>query len=60
LEGAATGANGGIDVAVEPQPVADSEESLPVWMAHCETWRRQLQVLTGQAVRLQLRDPDAA
>jgi hypothetical protein len=54
------GANGGIDVAVEPQPVADSEESLPVWMAHCETWRRQLQALTGRAVRLQLRDPDAA
>lgn len=50
----------GTDVAVELQPVADSEETLPVWMANCEQWRRELQDRTGQAVRLEWRDPDVA
>jgi hypothetical protein len=50
----------GIDVVVEPLPVADSEETLPVWMANCNHWLRELQARTGRPVRLEWRDPDAA
>ena len=46
------------EVAVAPRPVADSEETLPVWIAHCNAWRRELLELTGRPVRLDLLDPD--
>ena len=46
------------EVAVAPCPVADSEETLPVWIAHCDAWRRELIELTGRSVRLDWLDPD--
>ena len=46
------------EVAVAPCPVADSEETLPVWIAHCEAWRRELVALIGRAVRLDWLGPD--
>jgi hypothetical protein len=46
------------EVAVAPRPVADSEETLPVWIAHSQAWRRELLELTGRSVRLDLLDPD--
>lgn len=46
------------EVAVAPLPVADSEETLPVWLAHCDAWRRELLELTGRSVRLDWLDPD--
>lgn len=45
-------------VAVVPCPVADSEETLPVWIAHGDAWRRELVELTGRPVRLDWLDPD--
>jgi hypothetical protein len=46
------------EVAVAPCPVADSEETLPVWIAHCDAWRHELTELTGRPVRLDWLDPD--
>jgi mannosyltransferase OCH1-like enzyme len=46
------------EVAVAPCPVADSEETLPVWIAHCDAWRLELLEVTGLLVRLDLLDPD--
>lgn len=49
-----------IAVAVEPEPVPDSEETLAVWMANCGEWHLQLRARTGRAVRLEWRDQDVA
>ena len=46
------------EVAVAPLPVADSEETLPVWIAQCDAWHRELLELTGRPVRLDWLDPD--
>lgn len=46
------------EVAVAPCPVADSEETLPVWIGHCNAWQRELLEVTGRPVRLDLLDPD--
>lgn len=48
-----------IALTMELQPVADSEETLAVWMAHCEQWRRQLQDRIGEPVDLDWHDPDS-
>lgn len=47
-------------VTLELQPVADSEETFGVWMAHCEKWRLELNERIGRAVDLEYLDPDAA
>ena len=47
-----------MEVAVAPCPVADSDETLPVWMAHCDAWHRELIERTGRPVRLDWLDPD--
>jgi hypothetical protein len=52
--------NGAIDVQLELRPVSDSEETLAVWLANRENWRRQLQTLVGLSVALECRDPDDA
>jgi hypothetical protein len=52
--------NGALDVQLELRPVADSEETLAVWVANREKWRRQLQDRLGSAVALECRDPDDA
>jgi len=52
--------NGALDVQLELRPVADSEETLAVWLAHREKWRGQLQELTRSSVALECRDPDDA
>ena len=51
---------GAIAIALELQPVADSEETLAVWLAHCEEWRRELHARTGRIVDLEWLDPDEA
>lgn len=50
--------NGDLDIAVELQPVADSEETLVAWLANGARWRLQLQARTGRAVNLDWVDPD--
>lgn len=52
--------DGAIDVGLELRPVADSEETLAVWIANCGLWRRELQACTGRAVGLNWLDPDSA
>ena len=47
------------EVEVVPCPVADSEETLPVWIAHGDAWRRELTELTGRSVRLDWLGPDS-
>jgi hypothetical protein len=49
-----------IAVTVELQPVGDSEETLAVWMAHCEQWRRELEACVGHPVPIDWRDTDGA
>jgi hypothetical protein len=48
----------GIDIALELEPVGDSEETLAVWMANSEKWRAQLQQANGLDVRLEWLDSD--
>lgn len=49
-----------LPIALELQPVGDSEETMVLWIAHCEKWRRDLQAQVGRAVALEWLDPDAA
>ncbi|HYX66977.1 MAG TPA: hypothetical protein VE935_22370 [Burkholderiales bacterium] len=49
-----------VDLTLEPQPVADSEESFAVWMGNCELWRCALQARIGGTFELRWFDPDAA
>jgi hypothetical protein len=47
------------EVALAPCPVGDSDETLPVWIAHCDAWRSELIALTGRPVRLDWLGPDS-
>jgi hypothetical protein len=46
------------DMAIELEPVPDSEESIQVWIAHAEEWQLQLERCTGSHVDLEWFDPD--
>ena len=46
------------EVAVELQPVADSEETLAIWLYKADKWRAQLLERVGPGVRLEWLDPD--
>jgi hypothetical protein len=50
----------GLDVAVELVPVADSEETLPKWVANADAWRAELQRRVRPKVDLEWVDADAA
>ena len=47
-----------IEVAVEIQPVADSEETFAVWLAKAEQWNSQLRERFGSTVQLLWVDPN--
>jgi hypothetical protein len=47
-----------VDLALQLQPVADSEETIAVWMGKCEKWRQQLASRTGREVMLEWLDAD--
>jgi hypothetical protein len=47
-----------IEIAVEIQPVADSEETLAVWLAKGAQWHCQLRARIGPKVQLVWVDPD--
>jgi hypothetical protein len=49
---------GRVSVVVELVPVGDSEETMAVWMAHCDSWRRELRAQVGEPVNLDWYDPD--
>lgn len=48
-----------IALLVELAPVGDSEETLAVWMAHCNEWEAGLRGAIGAPVSLQWYDPDS-
>ena len=47
-----------LDIALELEPVADSEETLVVWLANSERWRTQLQERISLPVDLEWFDPN--
>jgi hypothetical protein len=50
--------NGQIEVALELEPVGDSEETLAIWMANAGSWQSQLRNRVAAAVELEWFDPD--
>jgi hypothetical protein len=53
-------ARGALALALELQPVADSEETAAVWLANCERWRSALARRLRCAVELEWIDRDEA
>ena len=49
-----------LDLAIELEPVADSEESLAVWMAHADEWRAALRERVSAGVEVSWIDADGA
>lgn len=49
-----------IDIAVELEPVGDSEETLTRWIAYADLWKSQLQSRVDSKVDLQWFDPDGS
>ena len=47
-----------IDIAIEMEPVPDSEETIAFWIAHAEEWQAQLEKCLGSSVDLEWFDPD--
>src|ERR1700687_889149 len=47
-----------IDIAVEIEPVGDSEETLTLWMVNSEKWQVQLRQQVNLEVDLEWFDPD--
>jgi predicted nucleotidyltransferase len=47
-----------LDIAIEMEPVADSEETIAHWIAHAEEWQTQLEECVGTSVDLEWFDPD--
>ena len=61
LGDAAQGAPGpgdAVEIAVEVEPVGDSEETLAVWMANEGSWQAQLQRHLSRSVGLEWVDTD--
>jgi predicted nucleotidyltransferase len=53
-------ADSDIDIAVELEPVADSEETLTRWIAHADLMKSQLQSRIAPKVDLEWFDPDGS
>ena len=49
-----------VELALEVEPVADSEETIPVWLSNRERWRGELEQRLGQSVDLEWFDPDGS
>jgi predicted nucleotidyltransferase len=49
---------GRIEVAVELEPVFDSEETLTIWIANAGSWQSQLRQRLSAPVGLEWFDPD--
>lgn len=47
-----------LDVAIEMEPVPDSEETIAYWIAHAEEWQAQVEQCVGASVDLEWFDPD--
>jgi predicted nucleotidyltransferase len=49
-----------IDIAIEIEPVGDSEETLTLWIVNSENWHAQLQQCISLQVDLEWFDPDGS
>ena len=49
-----------IDIAVELEPVGDSEETLTCWIAHSDLWESQLRSRLAPKIDLEWFDPDGS
>jgi predicted nucleotidyltransferase len=49
-----------LDIAIEIEPVVDSEETLSRWMVKADEWAAQLQKVVGPKVDLAWFDPDGS
>ncbi len=49
-----------LNIAIEVEPVADSEETAALWMAHSDKWQLELQEKSGSGVSLEWLDPDGS
>jgi hypothetical protein len=47
-------------LALELEPVGDSEETFAVWIAHAERWRAELRAQIDPAIELAWLDADGA
>jgi predicted nucleotidyltransferase len=47
-----------VDVAIEMEPVPDSEETIAYWIAHAEEWQAEVEKAVGSSVDLEWFDPD--
>jgi predicted nucleotidyltransferase len=47
-----------LHIAIEMEPVPDSEETIAYWIAHAEEWQTQLEKCVGSSVDLEWFDPD--
>jgi predicted nucleotidyltransferase len=47
-----------LDIAIEMEPVPDSEETVAYWIAHAEEWQAELEKRFGTQVDLEWFDPD--
>jgi predicted nucleotidyltransferase len=47
-----------LDIAIEMEPVPDSEETIAFWIAHAEEWQTQLEKRVGSSVDIEWFDPD--
>ncbi len=54
------GPDGNVNIAIELEPVADSEETAALWMAHSDKWQSELQEKSGSAVSLEWLDQDGS
>lgn len=47
-----------LDVAIEMEPVPDSEETIAFWIAHAEEWQAEVEKCVDSSVDLEWFDPD--
>jgi uncharacterized protein len=52
--------NSDVDIAVELEPVGDSEETLTRWLFHAERWESQLRRRIAAKIDLEWFDPDGS
>jgi predicted nucleotidyltransferase len=52
--------NSDIDIAIELEPVGDSEETLTRWVFHAHLWESQLQGRVAAKIDLEWFDPDGS
>lgn len=50
--------SGAVSIEVELQPVGDSEETMPIWLAQAGRWRAELEARLARPIEFGFADPD--